>query len=156
MDFLDPLRLKATGSNLKAAIPLQWAQVARARGFNLTGVGGVSDKEVIIWLAAKGRMPMLPAATTQCTVPAGIFQKAEGAVVSAEAVGPVKGFAYPPQKPGEKKPLIWSAKVRVSGYDMVMLGLEDAARGSASDAAADSVVPGGSGLMNAVKGLFGN
>jgi len=155
MDFLEPMNLKAGASDLKAAIPLQWDSLSRAKGFNLTAVGSVGDKEVIIWMAAKNKNPMLPGSQTRCTVPAGIFQKAQGAMVMGEAVGPTQGFAYPPRKPGEKKPLIWAAKVRVNGYDNVMLGMPGA-RESAEDAAADSVVPGGGGMMKGIKGLFGN
>lgn len=77
------------------------------------------------------------------------------AMVMGEIVGPTRGFAYPPQKPGEKKPPIWTAKVRLAGFDSVMLGMGDAVKDGASESAADSVVPGGGGLMKAVKGLFG-
>jgi hypothetical protein len=155
MDFLEPMNLKAGATDLKAAIPLQWASLSRAKGFNLNAVGAANDKEAIIWMAAKNKTPMLPGSQTSCTVPAGIFQKAHGAMVIGEVVGPTQGFAYPPQKPGEKKPLVWAAKVRVTGYDNVMLGMPGA-RESAEDAAADSVVPGGGGLMKSIKGIFGN
>ncbi len=155
MDFMEPMNLKASASDLKAAIPLQWASLPRAKGFNLNAVGAANDKEVIIWMAAKNRTPMLPGSQTTCTIPAGIFQKAQGAMVTGEVVGPSQSFAYPPQKPGEKKPLVWTAKVRVTGYDNVMLGMPGA-RDAAEGAAADSVVPGGGGLVKGIKGLFGN
>jgi hypothetical protein len=156
MDFLEPMNLKAGGSDLKAAVPLNWDQLGRAKGYNLTAVGAGDDKEVVIWMADRKKSPMLPGSQNTCTIPAGIFQKAQMAMVSGEAVGPTQGFAYPPQKPGEKKPLIWTAKVRVSAHDSVMLGMQAAASGAAGDAAADSVVPGGSGVMKAIKGIFGN
>lgn len=156
MDFLEAMNLKANSSDLKAAIPLEWDKLARAKGYNLNAAGATGEKEVTIWMAAKNKHPMLPGSQNTCTIPSGIFEKAQGAMVMGEAVGPTKGFAYPPQKPGEKKPLIWSAKVRVSGFDNVMLGMGSAARDAAGDAAADSVVPGGGSIIKSLKGLFGN
>ena len=99
---------------------------------------------------------MLPGSQNTCIIPSGIFEKAQGAMLMGEVVGPTKGFAYPPQKPGEKKPLIWSAKVRVSGFDNVMLGMGEVARDAADDAAADSMAPGGGSIIKSLKGLFGN
>ena len=155
MDFLEPMNLKASSADLRAAVPLNWDQIGRAKGFNLTAVGASSDKEIVIWLADKKKSPMLPGSQNRCTIPAGIFQTAQMAMVSGEAVGPTQGFAYPPQKRDEKKPLIWTAKVRVSAHDSIMLGMEGAASGTA-DAAADSLIPGGSGALKAIKGIFGN
>jgi hypothetical protein len=37
-----------------------------------------------------------------------------------------------------------------------MLGMGDVARDAATDAAADSVVPGGGSVIKSLKGLFGN
>ena len=160
MDFFEALNFKATSSDLKAAIPLQWDPLSRAKGYNLNAVGASGDKEIVIWMAARNKNPMLPGSQSSCTIPSGIFQKAEGAMAMEEAVGPTRGFAYPPLKPGEKKPLIWTAKVRVSGFDNVILGMgdiaKDAAKDAASDAVADSVVPGGGSVIKALKGLFGN
>lgn len=156
MDFLEPMNLKATSSDLKAAIPLEWDKLTRAKGYNLNAAGATGDKEVTIWMAAKNKNPMLPGSQNTCTIPIGIFEKAQGAMVMGEAIGPTRGFAYPPQKPGEKKPLIWSARVRVSAFDNVMLGMGNVAKDAAGDAAADSVVPGGGGLIKSLKGLFGN
>lgn len=160
MDFLEALNFKSSGSDLKAAIPLTWDRLTRAKGYNLNAVGAAGEKEIVIWMAARNKNPMLPGSQSSCTIPAGIFQKSTGAMAMEEAVGPTKGFAYPPQKPGEKKPLIWTAKVRVSGFDNLMLGMGDVAKGvakdAATDAAADSVVPGGGTVIKALKGLFGN
>ncbi|MGE5027871.1 MAG: hypothetical protein ACM3JK_05290, partial [Betaproteobacteria bacterium] len=156
MDFFEALNFKATSSDLKAAIPLTWDQLARAKGYNLSAFGAGGDKEVIIWMAARDKRPMLPGSQNSCKIPAGIFQKAAGAMATAEAVGPTRGFAYPPLKPGEKKPLIWTAKVRVSGFDNLILGMGDVAKDAASNAAADSVVPGGGSVIKSLKGLFGN
>ena len=159
MEFLEPLNFKTTGSDLKAAMPLKWDALARSKGYNLNAVGAVSEKEVIIWMAAKNKNPMLPGSQSSCTIPAGIFQKTQGAMAMAEAIGPTRGFAYPPQKPGEKTPLIWTAKVRINGYDNLMLGMgemgKNAAKDAAKDAAADAVVPGGGEVIKSLKGLFG-
>jgi hypothetical protein len=101
-----------------------------------------------MWLAARNKSPMLPASQNECTIPEGIFAKGEMAMLTGVAHGPVQGFSYPPQKPGEKKPLIWSATVHITAFDSVILGMEAAATG----AARESAMPG---VGDVLKGLFG-
>lgn len=149
MDFLEPINLQAGNTNLRGAVPLSWDASTRVRGYDLNAVAANGDKEVVLWLAARNKSPMLPGSQRECTVPEGIFAKAEMAMVSAVAHGPSQGFAYPPQKPAEKKPLVWSAVVRVTGYDSLALGLEQAA----GDAAVESAAPAGVGGL--LKGIFG-
>ena len=156
MDFLEPMNLRAGGGSLNAAIPLQWAALARARGYNLNAVGAANEREVIIWMASRNAAPMLPASQNTCTIPAGIFGRTQGAMLMGEALGPTRGFAYPPQKAGERKPPIWTATVRVNSVDSLLLGMGDMAREAAGDVAADAVVPGGATIMKSLKGLFGN
>ena len=148
LDFLEPMGLKAQASDLKAAIPLTWNALTRARGYDLQAVSAGNDKDVVMWLAARNKSPMLPASQRECTIPEGIFAKGEMAMLTGIAHGPVQGFSYPPQKPGEKKPLIWTATVNVSAFDSVMLGMEMAAAGAAQDAATP-------GVGTLLKGLFG-
>lgn len=148
LDFLEPMGLKAQASDLKAAIPLTWNGLTRARGYDLQAVSAGNDKDVVMWLAARNKSPMLPASQRECTIPEGIFAKGEMAMLTGVAHGPVQGFSYPPQKPGEKKPLIWSATVNVSAFDSVMLGMEMAAAGAAQDAATP-------GVGTLLKGIFG-
>jgi hypothetical protein len=164
LDFLEPMNLKAQASDLKAAIPLTWAALTRARGYDLQAVSAGNDKDVVIWLAARSKSPMLPASQRECTIPEGIFAKGEMAMLTGVAHGPVQGFSYPPQKPGEKKPLIWTATVNVSAVDSVLLGMDDAMRGSgrrdggdaqsksAGESAVDAVIPGAGKLL---QGIFG-
>ncbi len=161
-DFLDPMNLKARAESLKAAIPLSWDAVPRVRGWDLQAVGAAGEKEMVIWMADRTKSPMLPSGQKECTIPEGIFARSEMAMANGSAHGPVQGYSYPPQPPGEKKvPLIWSATVRVMGHDMVMLGMpameQGSARGeapkSSGDAASDSLIPPGVG--NVLKGIFG-
>ncbi|MGB7502507.1 MAG: hypothetical protein WBM25_08945 [Azonexus sp.] len=148
LDFLEPMGLKAQASDLKAAIPLAWNALTRARGYDLQAVSAGNDKDIVMWLAARNKSPMLPASQHECTIPEGIFAKGEMAMLTGIAHGPVQGFSYPPQKPGEKKPLIWSATVNISAFDSVMLGMEMAAAGAAKE----SAMPG---VGDVLKGLFG-
>lgn len=148
LDFLEPMNLKARGSDLKAAIPLSWDALTRARGYDLQAVSANGDKDVVMWLATRSKSPMLPASQRECTIPEGIFAKGEMAMLSGTAHGPVQGFSYPPQKPGDKKPLIWTATVNISAHDSVLLGMEMAAAGAAQDAATP-------GVGTLLKGLFG-
>jgi len=148
LDFLEPMNLKAQASDLKAAIPLVWSALTRARGYDLQAVSAGGDKDIVMWLAARNKSPMLPASQHECTIPEGIFAKGEMAMLTGIAHGPVQGFSYPPQKPGEKKPLIWSATVNITAFDSVMLGMEMAAAGGGQDAATP-------GVGTLLKGLFG-
>ncbi len=148
LDFLEPMNLKARASDLKAAIPLGWDALTRARGYDLQAVSANGDKDVVMWLAARNKSPMLPASQRECTIPEGIFAKGEMAMLTGIAHGPVQGFSFPPQKPGEKKPLIWTATVNISAHDSVLLGMEMAAAGAAQDAATP-------GVGTLLKGLFG-
>jgi hypothetical protein len=148
LDFLEPMGLKAQASDLKAAIPLVWNALTRARGYDLQAVSAGNDKDIVMWLAARNKSPMLPGSQHECTIPEGIFAKGEVAMLTGIAYGPVQGFSYPPQKPGEKKPLIWSATVNISAFDSVMLGMEMAAAGAAKE----SAMPG---VGDVLKGLFG-
>ena len=149
LDFLEPMNLKARSSDLKAPVPLAWDALTRARGYDLQAVAAKDEKEMVIWMADRNKRPMLPASQRECTIPEGIFAKAEMAMLTGTAHGPVQGYSFPPQKPGEKKPLIWTATVRVMGHDSALLGMEAAA---ASGAARESAVPG---VGDVLKGLFG-
>ncbi|MBI5860935.1 MAG: hypothetical protein HZB64_01940 [Rhodocyclales bacterium] len=153
LDFLEPINLKTTAANTRATIPLTWDALTRARGYDLSAAGANGEKELVLWLATKGKSPMLPGRQHECTIPAGIFAKTQMTMVSAEAYGPVQGFAYPPQKPGEKKPLVWTARVRVNAFDGLLVGMQEAATDAATGAAVDSVAPAGAGSL--LKGLFG-
>ena len=150
LDFLEAMNLKANSSDLKAPVPLAWDALTRARGYDLQAVAAKDEKEMVIWMADRNKRPMLPASQREFTIPEGIFAKAEMAMVTGTAHGPVQGYSFPPQKPGEKKPLIWSATVRVTGHDTVLLGMEAAAAsgGSARE-------PGMPGVGDVLKGLFG-
>jgi len=152
LDFLEPMNLKARASDLKAAIPLGWDALTRARGYDLQAVSANGDKDVVMWLAARNKSPMLPASQNECTIPEGIFAKGEMAMLTGVAHGPVQGFSYPPQKPGEKKPLIWSATVHITAFDSVILGMEAAAAGAARESGRESAMPG---VGDVIKGLFG-
>lgn len=153
LDFLEPINLKTTAANTRATIPLTWDALTRARGYDLSAVGANGEKEMVLWLAVKGKSPMLPGRQHECTIPPGIFAKSQMAMVSAEAHGPAQGFTFPPQKPGEKKPLIWTARVRINAFDSLLVGMQEAAAGAAGDTAVESVVPAGAGSL--LKGLFG-
>ena len=59
------------------------------------------------------------------------------------------GNQFQERKPGEKKPLIWTATVRVLGHDSALLGMEAAAT---SGSARESAMPG---VGDVLKGLFG-
>lgn len=104
---------------------------------------------------------VLPASTTQCTVPKGIF--AEGnAMLSGIAYGSEAYFSYPP-RPNDPKALAawqpeWSAKVRVKSTFMSMLGgmggaMNNAGRSDSS--AAQKKEEKAPSPVDLLKGIFG-
>jgi len=110
------------------------------------------------WLRERA---VLPASTTQCTVPRGIFSEG-GAMLRGIAYGNEAYFSYPP-RPSDAKALAawqpeWSAKMRVKSTFMSMLGgmgetMRNAERDDANAAPKqDEKAPN---PLNLLKGIFG-
>jgi hypothetical protein len=127
-----------------------------------------SNANVDKWLKEK---VLLPANKTDCAIPAGIFAKAEGAMLRGIAYGQELNLAHPP-RPADRRIAWepeWAARIRVKAMTMVMLGDEAAAAGSGRPARsqteeptpADSGnnppigIPGLPDVGKALKGLFG-
>jgi hypothetical protein len=129
-----------------------------------------SNANVDKWLKEK---VLLPTSQIQCAIPAGIFAKAQGAMLRGIAYGQELNLAHPP-RPADKRIAWepeWAAKVRVKSLTMVMLGDQggaaqrrpSGASNSGQDMQAPSApespkMPGMPGLPDvgkALKGLFG-
>ncbi len=115
-DLMPVIDLTAQG-DLAASIPLRWRQLPTARAYFINAFGG-KENDFIIWSssdvpdAGMGLMDflsnanierwtnekvLLPAATTQCAVPKGIFAGAEGAFVRMIAYGNELILVHPPR-----------------------------------------------------------
>lgn len=190
-DFMPPLVLRAQGGGAHATT-VTWADQPQARGYFLNAMGG-SDGEMVMWSSSETPEPgwglmdylstpnldlwladktLLPTSQTQCAIPAGIFAKAQGAMVQGIAYGQELNLIYPPRPTNRRVAWVqeWSARVRVKS--VAMLPLENnavkhraAAPGAANKAEKDDpvpdqksllpVLPGLPGMGEALKGLFG-
>jgi len=193
-DFMPKLALVSQGGG-SAATQLSWQGLSTAQAYFLNAMSGSDNAgatEMVIWSSSEVPEPgwglmdyasnanvakwlkekvLLPADRTNCAIPAGIFAKAEGAMLRGIAYGHELNLAHPP-RPTDKRIAWepeWAAKIRVKSLSMVMLGEEAASASSgqmprsSSDepAPADSGskppagIPGLPDVGKALKGLFG-
>jgi hypothetical protein len=196
-DFMAKLAVNGTGGGASATA-LSWPGIPTAQAYFLTAMSG-SEGEMVIWSSSDVPEPgwglmdyasnanvdkwlkekvLLPAKQTQCAIPAGIFAKAQGAMLRGIAYGQELNLAYPPRPTDKRIPWEpeWAAKVRVKSVTMVPLGEEGSGAPSgrnrrSSKSGSDnqsqdnqdnskaqeekSLVPGLPDVGKALKGLFG-
>ena len=190
-DFMPKLALSTQGSGA-GATHVSWPGLPTARAYFLNAMSGgdnAGQAEMVIWSSSELPEPgwglmdyasnanvdqwlkervLLPASQTRCAIPAGIFAKAQGAMLRGIAYGQELNLAYPP-RPTDKRVAWepeWAAKIRVKSVSMAMLGEDGATDRSHSSPRAPqpgtepekSRAPGGPGLPDvgrALKGLFG-
>jgi hypothetical protein len=147
-DFMQPVALAAAGP-LSGAARLDWQTVPTAQGYFATAMAHrEKTNETIIWSSSElpetgfalmdylpndylrrliaDKVVMQPDATT-CSIPRGIFEGVEGAMVRMIAYGEELNLAYPP-RPADPKAVwqpIWTARVRVKSIGMTPLGMAD-------------------------------
>ena len=149
-DFMAPLEIAASGP-IEGPTPLKWTAIPTAQGYFLQAMGfRQNNSEMIIWTSSElqdtgwGLMTwlpndfrqrmisekvVLPASTTSCTIPRGIFEGVEGAMVNGIAYGEELNLAHPP-RPADPKVAwepVWAVKVRVKSVGMTPLGMEERA-----------------------------
>jgi len=164
-DFMAPVVFTRAVGGLADAVKIEWKSIPTAIGYFMMAVGGSEQgKEVVIWTSSEladmggGLMSYLPNATvqkyiqqkvvmkpdtTRCTLPKGIFGKADGAAVQFIAYGDEGNFAYPP-KPADPKVKwepIWTAKVRLKSTGMLPLGMEGVGDASAAETSGKAEKP---------------
>lgn len=193
-DFMPKLALVSQGGGATAS-QITWQRLPTAQAYFLNAMSGSDNAgatEMVIWSSSDLPEPgwglmdyasnanvdkwlkdkvLLPAHKTDCAIPAGIFAKAEGAMLRGIAYGQELNLAHPP-RPADKRIAWepeWAAKIRVKALTMVMLGEEGAAgnpgrparSGTEETAPADSGkkpplgIPGLPDVGKALKGLFG-
>jgi hypothetical protein len=155
-DFMPPLEL-ATQGPLDGPVAVSWGSVANAQGYFLQAIGSRRDgAEMIIWTSSDAQdagfglldyLPndyvrrminekaVMPASTTRCTIPKGIFGGADGAMVNGIAYGEELNLAHPP-RPADPKVAwqpVWAVKVRVKSTGMAPLGMDDEGGSRARD-----------------------
>ena len=193
-DFMPKLALASQGGGA-ATTRINWQSLPTAQAYFLNAMSGSDNAgatEMVIWSSSDVPEPgwglmdyasnanvdkwlkekvLLPASKADCAIPAGIFAKAEGAMLRGIAYGQELNLAHPP-RPADKRVAWepeWAAKIRVKALTMVMLGEEAGAastrqmpRSSTEEPApADPSakpplgIPGLPDVGKALKGLFG-
>ena len=189
-DIMPRFDVTSSGGGAGAS-SLSWPTLPTARAYFLTAMGG-SEDEMVIWSSSEVPEPgwglmdyasnanvdkwlqekvLLRASTTQCAIPAGIFAKAQGAMLRGIAYGQELNLAHPP-RPTDKRIAWepeWAARVRVKSVAMLSLGEEGSAgsRRQSTDqprteqpraeeeSPATPGIPGLPDIGKALKGLFG-
>jgi hypothetical protein len=147
-DFMAPLALTSRGG-LTDAVQLAWQPVPTAQGYFLMAMAHREKRgETVIWTSSEVQdsgfalmnyLPndfvrrmiqekvILPASASNCAIPKGIFEGAEGVSVQAIAYGEELNLAHPPRPADPKAPWepLWTVKVRVKSTGMTMLGMGD-------------------------------
>ena len=195
-DFMPKLAITSQGGGA-GATSVNWQSLPSARAYFLNAMSGsdnAGETEMVIWSSSDVPEPgwglmdyasnanvdkwlkekvLLPTSQTQCAIPAGIFAKAQGAMLRGIAYGQELNLAHPP-RPADKRIAWepeWVAKVRVKSLTMVMLGEQGGAaqrRPSGSSNPAQEMQPPGMpdapkvpsipslpDVGKALKGLFG-
>jgi hypothetical protein len=148
-DFMAPLEIAAAGP-ITGPMPLSWATIPTAQGYFLQAIGARQNgSEMIIWTSSElqdtgwgllnylpndflrrmiSEKVVLPASATSCTIPKGVFDGVEGAMVNGIAYGEELNLVQPPRPADPKNAWepIWAVKVRVKSVGMTPLGMEDA------------------------------
>lgn len=191
-DFMEPVSLAMRKSG-GGGMNVSWNGVANALGYFATAMGGGREgsEDVVFWSSSNSRefgellmtwLPpsevarlirekvVLPASTTECTVPAQFVAAAPSAFVRFIAYGEEANFVHPPrpQDPRAVWNQEWAVKVRLKSTASSILGEEGMGGGGTprsrgteatteggtqggSTPAADPVQEG----LKALKGLFG-
>ena len=146
-DLMPPIQLSQRKN--ETGVDLEWQTIPHARGYFIAVMGGKSDSndsgEAIFWTSSElpdvgfglldyqsnsnidkwlGEKVILPAATTKCAVPKGIFPEGGGGMLRMIAYGSEAYFAFPPRPTDPKiawEP-DWQTKVRVKSTLFSMLG----------------------------------
>jgi hypothetical protein len=194
-DFLPKVQLTARGMP-KDGVQVEWNAMPHAKGYFLhaqgAAEGSAEGQDMIFWSSSEKpdngwslmsyqspaqiakliqQQVVLAPSTSNCKVPKGIFDKAEGAMLNMIAYGNELNVSHPPRP--EKAPAgwqpEWTARVRIKSTGMTMLGMDDSSeprRGDGRNAANDAnnasnsaspvSIPDVANPVKLLKGLFGN
>jgi hypothetical protein len=177
-DLMPPLQVQQ--SDQAGATELRWGGLPNARAYFAAGMGAVRQDEMVIWTSSElpeigfglvdyqtnaavdrwlREKVLLAPATTQCTVPKGVFP-GEGAMLRVIAYGNELNLVHPP-RPADPKATweqLWAVKLRVKSMASLMLGMPSmetmppAAMGSEKPAEPTEKKPG---ALDLLKGILG-
>ena len=167
-DYMAPVEFTSKKGTPADSFYFQWNPIPTATGYFATAMGhDQKTGTMIIWSSSDVREAgwslmnflsnedvrklvkdrvVMPASTTQCVVPKGIFKDAQGAMIQFIAYGDELNIVYP-QKP--KNP-VWAVKVRRKSTSMLPLMEMVAGEAGSGSEKKEGMSPG-----KALKGLFG-
>lgn len=149
-DFLPPLALTSNTRAPSGAVPVAWRPVEGARAYFLMAMGAREDRSMVIWTSSESQFSqmgaidylapdeiarllharvLLPATTTQCTVPVEVASSVQGAMLMMNAFGPEANFSHPVRPANAPRGWApdWTVKLRTRSHFMGMLGMDMAA-----------------------------
>lgn len=141
-DLMPSIALKQQDQG--GATRLQWEALPTARAYFIAGMGSRGNDEMVVWTSSEqpdmgfglvdyqtnpavdrwlGEKVLLSPATTQCTVPKGVFS-GEGGMLRMIAYGNELNLAHPPRptNPRQAWEPVWAVKLRLKSVTMAMLG----------------------------------
>ena len=142
-DLMPPLQVQQVEQ--AGAADLRWGASPNARAYFAAGLGASQPEEMVIWTSSElpdtgfglvdyqtnaavdrwlREKVLLAPATTQCTVPKGVFP-GEGAMLRVIAYGNELNLVHPP-RPADPKAAwepVWAVKLRVKSMSSLMLGM---------------------------------
>jgi hypothetical protein len=146
-DLMPSIQLAQTKND--GGVHLEWSSIPYARGYFISAMGAQSDggdsSDMVVWSSSEladmgfgltdyqsnsdidkwiGEKVILPAKTTTCDVPKGIFGDQAGGMLRMIAYGSDAFFVYParPKDPKVAWEPDWQAKVRVKSTFSSMIG----------------------------------
>ena len=151
-DFMPKIALSNNGG-LADSIALNWQPVERSRAYFINAMAMQDDHNFVVWssseVAGAGhelldyltgsyidkwlkQKVLLPATTTRCAIPKGIFQptntdrQRSAASLNMVAYGPETNIAWPPKPSDSKQPWHpeWNVRVRTKSTATTMLGID--------------------------------
>lgn len=170
------------------ATQLSWQALPTARAYFISAMGARENQEMVIWTSSEqpdmgfGLLDYQPNAaldrwlkeqvllapqTTRCSVPKGVFDGSQGAMLRMIAYGSELNLAHPPRPSDVKIPWEpqWAVKLRLKSVASAMLGMDMGdmmmeqrgrpAKGDDADELAKEPPPKKPGVSDVLKGLFG-
>jgi hypothetical protein len=142
-DLMPPLQVEQNSQG--GATDLRWGALPTARAYFVAGMGAARQDEMVIWTSSElpdtglglldyqtnvavdrwlREKVLLSPATTQCTVPKGVFP-GEGAMLRLIAYGNELNLVHPPRPADPKAPWepVWAVKLRVKSMANLMPGM---------------------------------
>jgi len=175
-DIMPPLALAASGGGSNATT-VRWNAIGNARAYFLNAMGG-SGQDMVVWSSSEVPEPgwglmdyvgnthldrwlaekvLLGASQTQCAIPAGIFARADGAMVQGIAYGQDLHLVHP-SRPTDRRVAWepeWTAQIRVKSQSMLPLDQGGEATKMEPQKPMMPAIPGLPNIGGALKGLFG-